>query len=308
MSDSVIVNVAITGAVHTPSMSPYLPITARQITDEVLRVHAAGAAVAHIHVRDETNGRPVTDMDLFAQIASEVRSRCDIVLNFTTGGGKGMPVEERLGVIDRFRPELASCNYGSMNFSWFPAGEKRTEWIHDWEEEFVLSTEDYIFKNTFSTLKLYGEVFAAAGTVPELELYDLGMINNVAFMLERGHLQRPLYLQFVLGILGGAAATVESLAFLRSAARDAIGGEFEWSVAAAGKHQIPMCTAALLLGGHVRVGLEDSLYLERGRLATSNAEQVDKVVRIAHDLGREPATPDEARKILGLKGLSDVNF
>ena len=307
-SDKVIVNVAITGAVHTPSMSPYLPVTPQEIADEVVRVHEAGAAVAHIHVRVPETGRPVQDLELFAAVAEDVKRRCDIVLNFTTGGGLGMTIDERLAVLDRFQPELASCNYGSLNFSFAEVADKVAEWKFDWEEAYVRGSENNIFPNTFGTLKRCSELFGANGTVPELEIYDLGMINNVAHMLQRGYLERPIYMQFVLGILGGAPATVDNLAFLRNTTRTAVGEDITWSVAAAGRHQIPMCTAALVMGGHVRVGLEDSLYTSRGALARSNVEQVDKVIRIAREVGREPATPDEAREILHLKGLDQVKF
>jgi len=303
-----IVTAAITGAIHTPSMSPYLPITPGQIADEAVRAYEEGAAVAHIHVRNPENGMPVSDMDLFREVVTEVKSRCDIIICLTTGGGLGATAAERVRVVPTFRPELASFNFGSINFALFHVlGSKAMEFKYEWEKQYLGMTEDFIFPNTFKTIREFCPYFNENETKPELEIYDLGMINNVVFALERGYLKKPVYLQFVLGILGAAPATLENLMFLYQTARNAI-GDFEWSVCAAGRHQIDMCTGALLMGGNVRVGLEDNLFLERGVMAKSNAEQVAKIVRIARELGREPATPDEARKALGLKGLDKVNY
>jgi uncharacterized protein (DUF849 family) len=308
MSDKVIITAAITGAIHTPSMSPYLPITPKQIADEAVRAYEEGAAVAHIHVRNPENGMPVSDLSLFREVAAEVKSRCNIILCLTTGGGLGMTPAQRVAVVPELKPELASLNFGSVNFALFHILADRTqEFKYPWEKEYLAMTEDHIFPNTFKTLREFAETFNACETKPELEIYDLGMINNVAFMLQRGHLKKPVYLQFVLGILGGAPATLENLMFFYQTAKNLI-GEFAWSVCAAGRHQIRMCTAALLMGGNVRVGLEDNLYLEKGVMAKSNAEQVAKIARIARELGREPAAPDEARRMLGLKGLDKVNF
>ncbi|MGB9846549.1 MAG: 3-keto-5-aminohexanoate cleavage protein [Desulfotomaculales bacterium] len=308
MSDKVIITAAITGAIHTPSMSPYLPITPKQIADEAVRACEEGAAVAHIHVRNPENGMPASDLNLFREVAAEVKSRCNIVLCLTTGGGLGMTTAQRVAVVPGLKPELASLNFGSVNFALFHVlSDRFQEFKYPWEKEYLAMTEDFIFPNTFKTLREFAETFNACETKPELEIYDLGMINNVAFMLQRGHLKKPVYLQFVLGILGGAPATLENLMFFYQTAKNLI-GEFTWSVCAAGRHQIRMCTAALLMGGNVRVGLEDNLYLEKGVMAKSNAEQVAKIARLARELGREPATPDEARRILGLKGLDKVNF
>ncbi|MEW6425612.1 MAG: 3-keto-5-aminohexanoate cleavage protein [Bacillota bacterium] len=307
MTNKVIVTAAITGAIHTPSMSPYLPVTPRQIADEAVRAYEEGAAVAHIHVRNPENGRPSPDLELFREVAAEVKSRCNIVLCLTTGGGLGMPTDKRVAVVPALKPELASFNFGSMNFALFQVLDRYRDFQYPWEKEYLTATEDLIFPNTFKTMREFCAIFAENETKPELEIYDLGMINNLSFMLEKGHIKRPVYLQFVLGILGGAPATVENLLFFFNTAQKAI-GDFTWSVCAAGRHQINICTAALLMGGNVRVGLEDNLYLEKGVLAKSNAEQVAKIVRIAKELGREPATPDEVRQILGLKGLTKVNY
>ncbi len=309
MSTKVIITAAITGAIHTPSMSPYLPITPKQIADEAVRAYEEGAAVAHIHVRNPENGMPSPDLELFREVVTQIKSRCNMILCLTTGGGFGMTTEQRVAVVPTFKPELASFNFGSMNFALFHVLDGRfKEFKYPWEKEYLVMTEDFIFPNTFKTLREFCEIFNANETKPELEIYDLGMINNVAFMLERGYLKRPVYMQFVLGILGGAPATIENLLYFYQTAQKTIGGDFTWSVCAAGRHQINMCTAALLMGGNVRVGLEDNLYLEKGVLAKSNAEQVAKIVRIARELGREPATPDEARQMLGLKGLEKVGY
>jgi len=304
-----IVTAAITGSIHTPSMTPYLPITPQQIADEAVRAHEAGAAVAHIHVRNPETGQPTPDIELFREVVTEVRSRCNMVLCLTTGGGAGMTVEERGKVVPTFKPELASLNFGSLNFGLFPAAEAFEEFKYPWEKQYLQFSEDFIFPNTFKTLREFSQLFAENDTKPELEIYDLGMINNVAFILQRykESLKRPVYLQFVLGILGGAPPTPDTLLFLYNNARQLIGG-FVWSVCAAGRHQLPMCTMALTMGGNVRVGLEDSLYAGKGVLAKSNAEQVERIVTIARQLSKEPATPDEARQILGLKGLEKVNW
>jgi len=302
-----IITAAITGGIHTPTMSPYLPITPKQIADEAVRAWDAGAAVAHIHVRDPKTGKPTSSLDLFREVITEVKSRCDIIICITTGGSPGMKIEERVAVVPEFKPELASLNFGSMNFALFPVAKKFQEFKFPWEGEFLRWTEDFIFPNTFKTLRQVTGYFKENGTKPELEVYDVGMLNNVVFMLQNGHIEKPVYLQFVMGILGGIPATMENLIFLYKTAHESI-GDFEWSVCVAGRQQMKLCTTALMMGGNARVGLEDNLYLEKGRLAKSNAEQVEKIIRIARELGIQPATPEEARKILGLKGLDKVNF
>jgi len=305
--DKRIITAAITGGIHTPTMSPYLPITPKQIADEAVRACEAGAAVAHIHVRNPETGQPASSLDIFGEVIGNIKSRCDIVLCLSTGGGFGMTAAERSSHVPVYKPELASLNFGSLNFALFPVLQKIKEYKFSWEKEYLSMTEDFIFPNTFKTLREFSTIFAATGTKAELEIYDTGMINNVAFMIQNGHVQTPVYLQFVLGILGGIHATMENLMFLHKTAKESL-GDFVWSVCAAGKHQMKMCATALLMDGNARVGLEDSLYLEKGQMAKSNAEQVEKIVRIAKEFGIEPATPDEARQILGLKGLSEVNF
>jgi len=275
-----IITAAITGSIHTPTMSPHLPITPQQIIDEILAVHEAGGTVCHVHARDPKTGQPVTDLGIYQKIVSSVKNQCDIILCLTTGGGAGMTAEERLQTVTALSPELASFNAGSVNFGIFPLLQKHQEWKYDWEP---------------------CNYFEQNGTKPELEVYDVGMLNNIAFLIRNGYLKKPVYLQFVMGILGGIPAGPENLIFLLDSAKKLI-GEFEFSVCVAGKEQFPMCTHSLLMGGHARVGLEDNLWLEKGVMAKSNAEQVKKLIRIMGEFGIEPASADEARQILGLKG------
>jgi uncharacterized protein (DUF849 family) len=303
----VIITAALTGAIHTPTMSHYIPITPQQLIDEAIAVNEAGGAVAHLHVRDPETGRPNADQGLYREIAEGVKKHCDIVLCTTTGGRFGEPVEKRVKVVSNLRPELASLNAGSLNFGLFHIVNKYSAWKFDWEKKYLEETEDFIFPNTFKTMKEYLSIFESCGTKPEFEIYDVGMINNLAFVIDAGYVRKPVYIQFVMGILGGIPATPENLFFLVETARKAI-GDFEFSVCAAGKKQLPLCTQSLIMGGNARVGLEDNLYLEKGVLAKSNAEQVKKIIRIAKELGLEPATPQEARDILHLKGLDKVNY
>ncbi|MFC1946056.1 3-keto-5-aminohexanoate cleavage protein [Chloroflexota bacterium] len=302
-----IVTAALTGGVATPSMSPYLPITPQQLIDEAVRVYEAGGAVAHVHVRNPENGRPSPDSDLFRQVAEGVKSRCNIILCFTTGGTPDMSVADRARVVSALKPEMATYNGGSLNFGIFPILQGIKEFKYDWEKPFLEGSENGIFPNTFKTLREYSQLFAETDTKPELEVYDAGMVNNLSYMINQGYIAKPLHLQFVMGILGGMMPTVNNLNFLYNSAREAI-GEFTWSVCAAGRHQFLMGTMAMIMGGNVRVGLEDNLYIEKGKLAKSNAEQVEKIIRIGREFGNEPATPDEARQILGLKGIGKVNY
>ncbi len=302
-----IITAALTGAIHTPTMSPHLPITPQQLIDEILAVHEAGGAVAHLHVRDPKDGCPNANQDIFREIATEVKKHCDIILCTTTGGRLGESVEKRVQVVSTLKPELASLNAGSLNFALFHVADKFKDWKYEWEKQYLESTEDLIFPNTFKTMRQFLSIFKEMETKPEFEIYDVGMINNLAFLIEAGYVQRPVYLQFVLGVLGGIPPAPENLMFMFETARKAI-GDFEFSACVAGKAQFPLCTQSLIMGGNARVGLEDNLYLEKGVLAKSNAEQVAKIIRIARELGIEPATPQEARGILGLKGLDNVNF
>lgn len=307
MKEKAVITAAITGGVHTPTMSRYLPITPKQIADEAVAACEAGAAVTHIHVRDPETGRPTLDVNLIKEVVAFIKSRCNMIICITTGGGLGMTAEERLIPVSTFKPEMASFNAGSLNFALFRALDKIKEFKFEWEPQYLGMTEDFIFPNTFKSMREFAAIFNEHGTKPEFEVYDAGMINNVAFLVERGYVKKPVYIQYVMGILGGITASPENLMFLVDYTKRLI-GNFEFSVCAAGRAQFPLCNQSLLLGGNCRVGLEDNLYIDKGRMAKSNAEQVAKIIRIARELGIDPATPDEARKILGLKGLDKVNF
>jgi uncharacterized protein (DUF849 family) len=303
-----IITAAVTGAIHTPAMSPHLPITPQQLVDDIMSVYEAGGAVAHLHVRDPQTGQPKADQAIFKEVVTEVKRRCDIVICATTGGSLGDTVENRARVVSTLKPELASLNAGSMNFGLFHVVSKFADkWKYDWEESYLAGTEDFIFPNTFYTMRKFTELMSQNGTKPEFEIYDVGMINNLAYLIDTGKIKTPVYLQFVLGILGGIPATVDNLIYLVQTAKRQI-ADFEWSVCAAGRAQFAMTTHALLMGGHARVGLEDNLYLAKGVLATKSGEQVAKIRRIAAELDIETATPAEARQILGLKGLDQVGY
>lgn len=307
MEQKVIITAAVTGAVHVPSMTPYLPVTPEQIIGDAVKAWEAGASVVHIHARDPQTGRPTSDLVLMEKIISGIKKLADVIICVTTGGAIGMTLEERLIAVSKFQPELASCNAGSVNFVLAPAAAKIKNPKYDWEVPFLEGTYDLVFTNTFKGIEYYVETMNQHGTLPEFEVYDLGMINNIAYFIGKGIVKKPIYLQFVMGILGGIPATVENLAFLVKTAREQI-GDFIWSCAAAGKHQIPITAAALSMGGNVRVGLEDNIYIKAGILAKSSSEQVTQIRKIAEGMGRKIATSAEARKILSLKGLENVKF
>lgn len=300
MAKKVIITAAITGAVHIPSMSPYLPDTPDKIIDEAVAAHAAGAAVVHLHARDPKDGRPSSDPKLMKYITDGVRERCGVVVGITTGGAIGMGIEERLASVPVCKAELASCNAGSVNFCFSPIADKIKEPKYDWEIPFVKNTYTVPFANTFQDIEDYIRVMAENGTKPEFEVYEAGMLSNIAWFVKKGMLKAPVYLQFVLGVMGGLPATVDNLLFLYNTAQKVLGDGFVWSCAAAGKDQFDIVTAAMVLGGNLRVGLEDNLYLAKNVLAKSNAEPVAKMAEVARLLNREPATPDEARQMLGL--------
>ena len=307
MKEKAVITAAITGSIHTPTMSEYLPITPQQIADEAVRAYEAGAAVCHVHARNPETGMPVPDVNLMKEIITKIKSRCNIVVCITTGGGLGMTVEQRVAPVTMYKPELASFNAGSINFALFHAIPRFKEFKFPWEKQYLGMSEDFIFPNTFKSMREYCAIFAEHGTKPEFEIYDSGMVNNIAFMIEAGYVKKPVYIQFVMGVLGGITPSSENLMFLVDYAKKQI-GDFEFSVCVAGRAQFPICTQSLLIGGNCRVGLEDNLYLDRGKMAKSNAEQVAKIVRIARELGIDAATPDEARQILGLKGIDKVNY
>ena len=305
----VIVSCAITGAVATPSMSPHLPITPRQIADAAIGAAAAGAAIVHLHARDPDTGEPSPDPALFRQFLPPIAEACDAVVNITTGGGMKMSVEERLAAPMMAAPEMCSLNMGSMNFNIAAAGERPRNWQHDWEQPYLARTTGHIFRNTFDDIagivRALGE---AHGTRFEFECYDVGHLSNLAYCLDKKIVRPPLFVQTIFGILGGIAAEPRNLMFMQETARRLFGDDMVWSVLAAGRHQMGFATMAAVLGGHVRVGLEDSLYIGPGELATSNAQQVAKIVRILGELGMRAATPDEARSMLHLKGRDRVGF
>jgi len=310
LSDKVIITAAITGAVHTPTMSPHLPITPEQIVDEAVRAAEAGAAIVHIHVRDPATGKPTSDLELFRRVLIEIKKRSDVVVNTTTGGGFGMTAQERLAVVPAFRPEMASFNMGSMNFGLYPYLSKPRTWKFSWEEPYIRATKDYIFKNTFADMEVFCRTMRENETKPELECYDVSHIYNANRLLAEGTLEGPVHMQFVLGITGGIGASLEDLLMMKQTADRLLGaGRYTWSVAAAGRHQFGSCLAAARLGGHTRVGLEDNLYMGKGVYARTNAEQVAKIrAMVEETTGRVIATPDEVRKGLGLKGIGAVNF
>jgi uncharacterized protein (DUF849 family) len=307
MKEKAIITAAITGSIHTPSMSKYLPITPQEIADDAIGAYEAGAAVCHIHVRNPETGQPISDVNLFREVLTRIKSKCNMIVCITTGGGLGMTAEQRLLPLSTFQPELASFNAGSLNFALFHAIGRFKEFKFEWERKYLAMTEDFIFPCTFKSMDDFSRIFNKNDTKPEFEVYDPGMVNNIAFMIERGYVKKPVYIQFVMGVLGGITPSPENLLFLVDYAGKLI-GDFEFSVCVAGRAQFPICTQSLLIGGNVRVGLEDNLYLDKGVMAKSSAEQVAKIARIAKELGVAPATPDEARKILGLKGLGKVNF
>jgi uncharacterized protein (DUF849 family) len=300
MSRKVIITAAITGAVHVPSMSEYLPVTPDQIIEEAAAACGAGAAVVHLHARDPRDGRPTSDPKWMKYITDGVRERCHAVICITTGGAIGMSVEERLASVPVCGAELASCNAGSVNFCFSPIADKIRNPKYDWEIPFVRNTYSVPFVNTFQDIEDYLRVMGEHGTKPEFEVYDVGMLSNIAYFVQKGLVTGPVYIQFVLGVMGGLPATVDNLLFLYNTATKLLGDQFVWSCAAAGKDQFDLTTVAMLMGGNIRVGLEDNLYLSKGVLAQSNAEQVAKAASIVKLLGRDIATPDEAREMLGL--------
>ena len=305
----VIVTCAVTGAIHTPTMSDHLPLTPDEIADQAVGAAEAGAAILHLHARDPRDGRPTPDPAVFMEFLPRIKQGTDAVVNITTGGGLGMTVEERLAAALVARPEVASLNMGSMNFGIFPAADRYTSWKHDWEEPYLRGTDDFIFRNTFKDIgRILRELGEAHGTRFEFECYDVGHLYNLAHFLDRGLVRPPLFVQTIFGILGGIGPDKENLAFMKQTADRLFGDAWEWSVLGAGRHQMSLCTMGALMGGNVRVGLEDSLHAGRGRLARSNAEQVAKIRRILEELSLDVAAPAEARERLGLKGGDLVGF
>ena len=305
----IIISCAVTGGAHTPTMSDALPVSTEEIADQSVAAAQAGAAVLHLHARNPVTGEPTGDPDVFSPFLQIIKQRCDAVINLTTGGSATMPVKERLAAAERFSPEMCSLNMGSMNFAFFPAAARIAQWKHPWEKAYVENSDDYIFRNTFRDIAYILESLGDRGTRFEHECYDVSHLYNLAHFVDRGMIEPPFFIQMIFGILGGIGPDHENLTFMKSTADRLFGREsFRWSVLAAGRHQMPFLTQAALMGGNVRVGLEDSLFIERGRLAGSNAQQVEKIVRILAEMGHEPATPAEAREMLNLKGGDKVDF
>ncbi len=305
----VIISCAVTGAVHTPTMSPHLPLTPAAIAQQSIDAVRAGAAIIHLHARDPVDGRPSPSADVFLQFLPQIAHETDAVINITTGGSVAMSLADRLQGALRVAPEMASLNMGSFNFAMFRMAEKPRAWQHEWEQPYLKATEDGIFKNTFKDIKTILQTLGEGhGTKFEFECYDIGHLYNLAYFVEIGMVKPPFLVQSIFGVMGGIGADPENVFMMKQTADRLFGRDYVWSLFAAGKHQIPFGTMGAVMGANVRVGLEDSLYLERGRLATSNAEQVSKIRRVLNELGLDVATPDEARAMLQLKGRHNVKF
>ena len=307
--NKVIITCAVTGAIHTPTMSEHLPLTPAQIAEQAIDAAQAGAAILHLHARDPNDGRPSADPEVFAQFLGPIKRATDAVINITSGGSTKMTLAERLAPPLRFKPEMASLNMGSMNFSIHPAAQKIKSWKYPWEQAYVEGTEDIIFRNTFRDIRhILKDLGEGCGTRFEFECYDVGHLYNLAHFVDAGLVKPPFFIQTIFGILGGIGPDPQCVTFMRDTANRLFGDSYRWSVLAAGRHQMPLLTHAAVMGANVRVGLEDSVYLGRGQLAPSNASQVQKIRRILEELGLEVATPAEAREMLALKGGANVAF
>ncbi len=308
MARKVIITCAVTGAIHTPSMSPYLPVTAREIADAALGAAEAGAAIVHLHAREPHNGKPSQDPELFRPFLAEIKQNSNAVINITTGGAPTMLVEERLRPAHVFQPEVASLNMGSMNFGLYGMLARFKEFKHDWEQPYLAGSDDRVFKNTFRDIAYILESCSDNGTRFEIECYDIGHLYTAAHFIDRGLIKAPFLIQSVFGLLGGIGTHPEDVAHMKRTADRLFGNDYVWSVLGAGKSQIPIGTQSLALGGNVRVGLEDSLWDGPGQLAKTNADQVRRIRKIIEGLSLDVATPDEARAMLKLKGRNNVNF
>jgi uncharacterized protein (DUF849 family) len=307
-SRKVIITCAVTGAIHTPSMSPYLPITPREIADAAVAAAEAGAGIVHLHARDPADGRPTQDPKYFREFASDIARRSDVVINFTTGGAPTMTIEERLQPALLLKPEVASLNMGSMNFGLFPMLARFPTFKHNWERPYLEGSVDRIFRNTFKDIEHILSSCAGNATRFEIECYDIGHLYTARHFFDRGVVKAPLFIQSVFGILGGIGAHPDDVAHMKRTADRLFGDQYRWSVLGAGRNQLPIAAMSAAMGGNVRVGLEDSLWLGPGKLAESNAAQVRAVRQIIEGMGLVIATPDEARQILKLKGRAAVGF
>jgi uncharacterized protein (DUF849 family) len=306
--DKVIITCAVTGSIHTPTMSPHLPITPAEIADAAIGAAEAGAAVVHLHARNPKDGRPTQDPRYFREFAPVIKQRSGVVLNFTTGGGMGMTVQERLQPALQLKPEVASLNMGSMNFGLYEMLGRYKEFKHEWERPYLAGTDDTVFKNTFRDIAYILESCSGNDTRFEIECYDIGHLYTAAHFLDRGLVKPPLFIQSVFGIRGGIGPHPEDVLHMRRTADRLFGDDYLWSVLGAGRNQMYVATQSAVMGGNVRVGLEDSLWLGKGQLAKANADQVAKVRRILEEIGLVIATPDDARRMLKLKGGHNVAF
>ncbi len=309
-TNKVIITCAITGSIHTPTMSPHLPITPDEIAEQSIEAAEAGATILHLHARDPIDGRPSADPDVYMQFLPRIKQATNAVINITTGGSAAMTLDERISAGEKCAPEMCSLNMGTMNFATFPMAERYDDWKYEWEPQLLEASRAGMFKNTFADIESILERLGTQnGTRFEFECYDTGHLQSLAYFIAQGLIKAPVFLQFVMGVLGGVDASPESLMNMKSTADRLIGPEnYHFSVLAAGRHQIPLATMGAVLGGNVRVGLEDSLSIGAGTLATSNAQQVRKIRTILEEMGHEIASPDEARDMLALKGGDTVNF
>ncbi|MEF7615327.1 3-keto-5-aminohexanoate cleavage protein [Aquincola sp. MAHUQ-54] len=307
-SRKVIITCAPTGAIHTPSMSPHLPVTADEIARAAIDAAAAGAAILHLHARDPKDGKPSQDPDLFRPFLAQIKAATNAVINITTGGSPHMTVDERMRPATTFQPELASLNMGSMNFGLFPMLQRFPELKHDWERQHLENSRNLVFKNTYADIERILELGNANGTRFEFECYDISHLYNLHHFVERGLVKGPIFIQSVFGILGGIGPDPEDLMHMRRTADRLFGDQYRWSILGAGRHQIPLATIGAAMGSNVRVGLEDSLWIGPGQLAASSAEQVTRIRTVLEALNLQIATPDEARDLLGLKGAAGVAF
>lgn len=309
MSRKVIITCAVTGSIHTPTMTEHLPITPDEVAEGAIGAAEAGAAILHLHARDPIDGRPTPDPGVFMQFLPRIKQSTNAVVNITTGGGHHMTLEERLAAPLRASPEMCSLNMGSMNFGLYPVAQKYQTWKHDWEPAFLEASRDFIFKNTFADIeRVLKDLGEGHGTRFEFECYDVGHLYTLAHFLDRGLIKAPFFAQFIFGILGGIGADPDNLMHMKRTADKLFGKDYFFSVLGAGRHQMPLATIGATLGGNVRVGLEDSIYLGKGRLAKSNAEQVTQIREILERLSLEIASPEEARDMLALKGGDQVGF
>ena len=303
-----IITCAVTGAIHTPTMSDALPFRAEDIARQAIEAAQAGASILHLHARNAKDGSISMDPADFANFLPIIKQATPAVVNISTGGSMTSLIRDRLAPAIAASPEMCSLNMGSMNFSFHPLAERYTDWKYAWEKEYVANSKNYIFRNTFGDIEEVARTLAPHDVKFEHEIYDVGHLYNLRFLMDQGLFKPPVFLQFVMGILGGIGSDLDNLVFLKRTADRLFGDGYRWSVLGAGAAQMPLASAAAQLGGHVRVGLEDSLYISRGTLAISNAEQVTKVRRILEDLGHEIASPDDARELLALKGGDRVAF